>query len=662
MKFKKIAAAVLAAAVLAATPATGALFSPFSVTANAEETENEFVGRIEGDFEYDVTHLKWNDEGYCVALKPEERTVTITKYNGTDAEVEIPSTLGGMPVDSLGALVFANCTSVTNVIIPDSITSISTWLTFADCLSLKTITVSGGNANFSSSNGILFDKDKSELISYPAGKTETSYTVPNGVTSIGIRAFQNCKSLTSVTIPNSVTTIGAAPFIGCTSLKTITVGAGNANFTADNGVLFNKARTELVTYPAGKTETSYTIPDGVTTIGTGAFAVCKSLEDVEFPDSLTTLEGAFDGCSSLKSIAIPNGVTEIKMWSFSECTSLTNVTIPGSVATIDDCAFYNSTSLETVNYSGTKAEWEAIEINSYGNECLTNAEIICTDGIINERKPDTSDTSEPTSSETSEPTSSDTSEPTSSDTSEPTSSDTSDPTDPDPFVKENEVSTEIEAPTEAADIPESDRITSITINPAFNMKNKNDNDVELDLSKIKIKAEEIYDKEGLKRAEEALGETIKGNKHYNLLDLTLLYNGKDFSNGYEGLVKVIIPLPNGHRDKNFSCFRLTEVDGKMVKEVIPGEQTEDSYIIYLEHFSLYALVADANPDDVEKQPEESKAPEESAPVTPGDTDKNSGDNSGNNSGNDQANTGIALAIAPIALAASAVIVASKKKK
>lgn len=241
-------------------------------------------------------------------------------------------------------------------------------------------------------------------------------------------------------------------------------------------------------------------------------------------------------------------------------------------------------------------------------------------------------------------------------------SDTTEPTDSDLFVKENEVSTEIEVPTEAADIPESDRITSITINPAFNMKNKNDNDVELDLSKIKIKAEEIYDKEGLKRAEEALGETIKGNKHYNLLDLTLLYNGEDFSNGYEGLVKVIIPLPNGHRDKNFSCFRLTEVDGKTVKEVIPGEQTEDSYIIYLEHFSLYALVADANPDDGEKQPEESKAPEESAPVTPGDTDKNSGGNSGNNSGNDQANTGIALAIAPIALAVSAVIVASKKKK
>lgn len=75
--------------------------------------------------------------------------------------------------------------------------------------------------------------------------------------------------------------------------------------------------------------------------------------------------------------------------------------------------------------------------------------------------------------------------------------------------------------------------------------------MELDLSKIKIKANEIYDEEGLRRAEEALGETISGNKHYNLLDLTLLYDGNDFSNGYVGWVKVVIPLPKGHRDKTF---------------------------------------------------------------------------------------------------------------
>ncbi len=194
------------------------------------------------------------------------------------------------------------------------------------------------------------------------------------------------------------------------------------------------------------------------------------------------------------------------------------------------------------------------------------------------------------------------------------------------FDKENETTTEIETTPDSEKIPETDRITSITINPAFNMKNKHDTSVELDLTKIKIKAKEIYDEAGLKRAEEALGEEIIGNKHYNLLDLTLLYNDQDFSNDYDGLVQVIIPIPTGHRDKTFSCYRLIEVNGEMTKEVIPGEQTEDSYIIYLEHFSEYALVADGDetggtPADPDGNPETPTDPGDK-PNTPDDPDDN----------------------------------------
>lgn len=164
------------------------------------------------------------------------------------------------------------------------------------------------------------------------------------------------------------------------------------------------------------------------------------------------------------------------------------------------------------------------------------------------------------------------------------------------FDKENETTTDIEPLPEAADIPEADRITSLTINPAFNMKHKDGSDVELDLTKIKVKANEIYDEAGLKRLEEALGTKISPNRHYNLLDMTLLYDGSDFSNGYDGLVEVRIPIPTGHRDKSFKCYRLVEVNGEMTKEIIPGEQTEDCYIIYLEHFSEYALIG-SEPED-----------------------------------------------------------------
>ena len=191
------------------------------------------------------------------------------------------------------------------------------------------------------------------------------------------------------------------------------------------------------------------------------------------------------------------------------------------------------------------------------------------------------------------------------------------------FNEENEIDSAVERAPEAAEIPETDKITSIKINPAFNMKNKHDTSAELDLTKIKIKAKEIYDKARLKRAEEALGAEIIGNKHYNLLDLILLYNDQDFSNGYDGLVQVIIPLPKGHRDKTFSCYRLVEVNGKLTKEVIPGEQTEDSYIIYLEHFSEYALVADGGetgetPADPDVKPETPADPDDK-PNTPAPT-------------------------------------------
>ena len=527
MKFRKIAAAVLAAAVLAATPATVALLSPLVVSASAEDT------LAEGDWTYSV-----NADG---------ETVTITKYNGTDDIVDIPTTLGGKTVTKIGESAFENCKSLTSVTIPNGLTTIGsrafcncTLLTsvtipegvttiarnsfsgtsltsvsipdsvttigdgaFSECTSLENITVGENNTNYSSINGVLFNSDKSELVFYPVGKKDKSYTIPNSVTTIGLCAFANCKFLTSVVIPNSVITIGIDAFYGCTSLtsvtipdsvtiiddcafyictslESITVGENNADYSSINGVLFNKDKSELICYPAGMKNKSYTvpdgvtticdsafefclltsviIPDGVTTIGDRAFCNCKLITSVTIPDSVTTIDShAFALCTSLTNITIPDSVTTIGYGAFSECTSLTSAIIPSSVITINGQTFWRCTSLtsvtisnsvttigdgafdickslETVYYGGTKAEWEAVKIGE-NNFKLINAEIICTDGIINEREPETSepetsDTSEPTSSDTSEPTSSDISEPissdpTSSDTSTPTSSDTS---------------------------------------------------------------------------------------------------------------------------------------------------------------------------------------------------------------------------------------------
>ena len=167
----------------------------------------------------------------------------------------------------------------------------------------------------------------------------TSITIPDSVTSIGSSAFHNCSSLTSITIPDSVTSIGGA-FGGCISLTSIEVSAGNVNYTDVNGVLFNKEKTVLNTYSAGKTDTNYTIPDSVTRIGDGAFDGCSSLTSITIPDSVTSIgDWAFAYCFELTSITIPAGVTSIGEGPFYHCPSLTAVTFLGDAPKADKGVF-----------------------------------------------------------------------------------------------------------------------------------------------------------------------------------------------------------------------------------------------------------------------------------------------------------------------------------
>jgi hypothetical protein len=226
----------------------------------------------------------------------------------------------------------------------------------------------------------LYNKDKTILHTYPAGKIDKSFTIPNGITSIGVGAFSACTKLTNITIPNGVTNIEEAAFSNCTSLVTINVEVSNSAYTSENGVLYNKNKTVLHTYPAGKTDKSFTIPNtvtgigfeaflgcaslasvtipnSVTTIGPAAFSSCTSLTSITIPNSVTTIENynAFWGCTSLTSLVIGNKVTSIGGGSFHGCTSLASVTIPNSVTSIGDQAFLDCASLTSVRFEGTIA-------------------------------------------------------------------------------------------------------------------------------------------------------------------------------------------------------------------------------------------------------------------------------------------------------------------
>ena len=229
---------------------------------------------------------------------------------------------------SIGTIAFYKCTSLTSVTIPSSVTSIG-YGSFDYCTSLTSIMVDENNTAYSSVDGVLFKNSGEELIKYPAGKTSTSYSIPDGVKSISEFAFSDCTSLESITIPDSVTSIGKSAFNSCSSLESIT------------------------------------IPDSVKSISEFAFSDCTSLESITIPDSVTSIgESAFNSCSSLESITIPYGVTSIGNYVFYDCTSLTSITIPNSVTEIKYGAFYGCSGLKDVYYLGTEEEWAIITIGS----------------------------------------------------------------------------------------------------------------------------------------------------------------------------------------------------------------------------------------------------------------------------------------------------------
>ena len=287
-------------------------------------------------------------------------------------------------VKDIGEWAFAGCSLLSSIDIPNSVISIGN-NAFAGCLSLKYISIPesviclNGNsfcewdgeleclsANFIYEDDVLFNKNKSEIISFRNQEIE-SYIIPDSVTSIGDGVFSSCSSLRSLVIPDSVVNIKGNPFcywkgkLECLS----------ASFIYEDNVLFNMDKSKLISFRNQEAK-SFIIPDGVksigkcafvdcyslvsisipnsvTNIGDGAFDGCSSLSHLVIPNSVTSIgDGAFWGCSSLRSLVIPNSVTSIGAWAFSGCKSLSNITIPDSLTSIGAWAFEGCSSLRSL--------------------------------------------------------------------------------------------------------------------------------------------------------------------------------------------------------------------------------------------------------------------------------------------------------------------------
>lgn len=270
-------------------------------------------------------------------LDPPPKTVTITKYTGTESTVILPSTINSWPVTKIGEDAFQDNTTITSVTIPASVTEIGS-NAFAGCTNLTIVNYAGdwSNLTIQSGNPAVQDAANAPLFNFEF--------IPPDNTAVIVTNYKYNGAAADVTIPSRyqgkpVTTIGHAAF-------------------------FNSAVT------------SVTIPDSVTSISDEAFINCPKLTNISIPNSVTYIGfSAFSSCTSLKSITLPSSLSFISGALFLGCSQLTTIHIPVSVTSIGNNAFADCPSLMTVTYPGSKTQWD--DITKGRNSDVLENHLIC---------------------------------------------------------------------------------------------------------------------------------------------------------------------------------------------------------------------------------------------------------------------------------------------
>lgn len=319
------------------------LFSGFDLEENLENAQEN------------VTNQEEYESGEYKYVLLEDDTAQITGCTGSNhRELEIPTSIDGKIVTSIGDCAFARC-AAEEILIPDTITSIEDYA-FYLCTHLKEL------------------------------------TIPDSVTSIGDFAFSGCRSLEIITIPDSMTEIGCNPFAACPSLNWIEFSEDNPILAMIDGVLFNKTNKTLIYYPLSKEDTNYNVPEGIISIGDCAFYECGSLMEITLPHTVSYIgNGAFASCYSLVEIAISDSLISIGDNAFDRCELLTDIVLPETVTSIGSYAFVCCYSLEeltmpnSITYIGEEAFGDLghgitliVDRDSYAEQYASDGNILYT--------------------------------------------------------------------------------------------------------------------------------------------------------------------------------------------------------------------------------------------------------------------------------------------
>ena len=370
----------------------------------------------ENDFEYTVSKGK----------------ATITKYTGTAQNVTVPSKIGGYPVKEIATYAFYETPGMKSLTFSEGIETLNGEALFhcmdlesihfpstmifgeygdsaesglsnlpSKCANLKNITVNESSPYVTVQDGVLYSKDMTQLLLYPAGDSRTVFEIPKGIVRIANSAFEDSSYLNKVTMPDSVDYIGYWAFSGarslneinisknCTvigqyafahtslkklslpasvemivggafydiqTLESITIASGNESYYTKDGVLF--CGNSIICYPSKKAATSYTFPNHVTYVDFYAFSYATNLKQITLNNNLAKIgHGAFTDCENLENITIPSSVYLIEDSAFMSCYNLKAIEVRSSQTKLEgEFLFANNDSVIIRAKSGSQAE------------------------------------------------------------------------------------------------------------------------------------------------------------------------------------------------------------------------------------------------------------------------------------------------------------------